>query len=441
MKYLILLILFSNFVFANEFDEFSETEDSQTENKFLDLSGFFEFEQGANITKTGAQRATGSDTNYVLANRRFRIDAAKTNEKGGFYAKVDLTIDQVTDKEEVEAREIRFQYKVNKYLDLSIGRQVSTWGVADMLFINDLFPKDWVANFTGRDMEWLKAPADSLRLTGYLGSFTVDTVYTPKFTPDITPTGCRFGVYDPNTNGIITNKTSCSSTTADNNSDIDDGEFAISIKKKVSDYDFSLYGYHGFYKSPKGLQLESGMLVGFHPHLSVYGASVEGQLGPGILTFETGYYDSRDDTQGDNFYIENSTLKYLVGYRMDLTSKFSFGVQGYREKIMNYTAYENSFRINNASGFDFRKKEESSTYTLRLNYKMQQETLNLSLFTYYRPDDFDSFSKLELTKKVTSDLNIAVGASVFTGKEHYLDREFGMLKDDDNVYFRLKFSF
>ncbi|MBI2840173.1 MAG: hypothetical protein HYX75_17795 [Acidobacteria bacterium] len=42
-------------------------------------------------------------------------------------------------------------------------------GVGDLLFINDVFPKDWVSFFAGRPMEYLKVGVDGVRLR-YTGS-------------------------------------------------------------------------------------------------------------------------------------------------------------------------------------------------------------------------------------------------------------------------------
>ncbi len=35
------------------------------------------------------------------------------------------------------------------WLDLRLGRQIITRGVGDLVFINDVFPKDWSAFFPG----------------------------------------------------------------------------------------------------------------------------------------------------------------------------------------------------------------------------------------------------------------------------------------------------
>lgn len=424
---LLLLLLFVNNTYADEFDEFAGEEEGGGQTQLVDFAGFVEIEHGSN------------DSDTVLASRKFRLDAAKTFDGGGVFSKIDFINDDVTGNTFVATRELRLQYKLSDNFDLSLGRQVATWGVADMLFINDLFPKNWVANFTGRDFEMLKEAADSARITSYFGGYTIDTVYMPKFTPDTTPTGCRFEIYNPNTQGLILNTNSCSDSL--DNTDSNKSETAVSIRKSFGGFEFALYGYAGHYKAPKGIELDGGAYVGFYPKLSVYGVSVEGQAGPGIFTFESGYYESKDDLAGDDSLIENSKLKYLLGYRMDLTSQFSFGVQIYQEKMSNYSEYEGALFASNPNAYKYRENEISSTYTLRLTYKAMQDTLVYSLFTYVRPDDHDSFTKLEASKQLYNDYKVTVGASVFTGDDNYLDREFGMLKDSDNIYLRGRYSF
>jgi hypothetical protein len=440
MKALFIFIL-SFSLFAQ--DEFSEFEQEQGSQSSWSLSGFIELEQGGNISGTGAHHQNVESDNYVLANRRVRGQALRPTDWGGFYATLDLFNDDVEDHSYLDVRELRVQYRATEWLDFSAGRQVSTWGVADMLFINDLFAKNWVANFQGRDMEMLKNPNTSVRLTTYVNDWTVDLVYIPQFEADITPTGCRFSVFDPNTPGIITNLNGCAKPTplGIDGEELEDDELAISIKRKMGNHELALYGYHGFWPSPRGLIGTAPNLQQVHPRLNVFGLSDEGQVGPGIFSFEAGYYDSKDDPKGNNYLIENSKWKYLLGYRMDLTSHFSFGLQFYQERMLQYDEYEQAFLAANAAGFPFRKKELQETYTLRLTYKAQQETLWFSLFTYIRPDDKDAFTKIEISKKFTDNLKFTTGVSLFEGDDNYRDREFGMLKNDDNVYTRINYSF
>ena len=103
---------------------------------------------------------------------------------------------------------------------------------------------------------------------------------------------------------------------------------------------------------------------------------------------------------------------------------------------MDYDAYESTMFMN-----PYRKKEAHNTYTVRLTYKDQQETLWASVFTYYRPQDNDSFTRIDITKRLDNNFSVTLGAAIFTGKDHYEDREFGMLRHDDNIFVRLKYNF
>jgi len=422
----------------DDFDEFSENvSGANNTSSPLNLEGFLLFEQGINISRVGPQKENGRD--FVLANRKLRLQSTKSIDQATLNFKLDIFNDQVAKSSSINIREAKVDIPLSNWLDLSFGRQISTWGVGDFIFINDLFPKDWIAHFSGLDMEYVKNPADSLRLTSYFGNSNFDIVYTPSFSPDNTPTGCRFSIFDPNTSKLIANSSTCSKTTSNGHDGgkFEDGEIAASFKTKIGNQELALYGYHGFYKSPKGLKLSGGTLSGFYPKLDVYGLSSEGQIGVGILSFEFGYYNSIEDKNGMNALIENSKLKYLLGYRMDLSSNFSVGTQFYQEKMLDYVAYKSAL----STPLIYSKKEYENTYTLRLTYKAQQETLWLSLFTYIRPEAHDSFTKLEIKKNISSNFQVATGVNIFTGDNNYLSSEFGMLKNDDNAFLRFKLNF
>jgi hypothetical protein len=444
---MMLMVLFLGITvgYAQDSDDFAEEDFAEEKEeigifKGIEFNGFLEVEQGLNITGDGPHRQGPESVqlDWIMANRRFRIKTSKTGAKGGVFVKLDFIRDEVIDRTYIDIRELRLQYRLFSWMDISVGRQVSTWGVGDMLFINDLFPKNWNANFSGRDMESMKDSSTSIRATSYFGKWTFDVVYHPKFAPDTTPTGRYFSIFDPNSGSLVANRTPYQegNPAEQVSNSLKHGEVAASLKTRIGSQEVALYGYTGFFKNPRGMQYEDGYLMPFYPKLSVVGASSEGQIGPGIFTAEVGYYHSREDKDGDNPLIENSSFKYLVGYRMDLSAKLSVGMQFYQERMMDYDAYESSMIMN-----PYRKKEAHNTYTLRLTYKAQQETLWASVFTYYRPQDNDSFTRIDITKRLDNNFSVTLGAAIFTGKDHYEDREFGMLRHDDNIFVRLKYNF
>ncbi len=440
-------------------DAFAEQENSPSGSPedAMAWTGFLELEQGAHVGEKSLQ-----EREWIMSNQRFRLATSLNNDLGAFYLKVDFINDDITKTSQIDIREGRVVLTPAEIIDISVGKQVNTWGVADMLFINDLFPKNWVSNFLGRDMESMKDSANSMRVTTYLGNFALDLVYHPDFASDTTPTGCRFSVYDPNSGSLITDQDSCgeSNSTGGHSDEYYTGELAGRLKLQIDTYELALYAYDGFFKNPKGLQwldssgtatgntdLVGGQLQGYttlgsyYPRLSVWGASMEGVLGPGIMTLEAGHYNSKEDQKGDNPLIENSKWKYLVGYRMDLSANFSAGLQWYQEKMEKYDAYEAAMLTYFSQNYDYRKKESQNTYTLRLTFKAQQETLWVNLFTYQRPEDKDGFTKLDVSKRLNDHMEFVVGANIFSGTEHYQDREFGMLQNDDNAFARLKYNF
>jgi hypothetical protein len=439
-SFVILLLLFSINLKADEFaDEFSEEASSSTPTG-LEFTGMVEIEQAGNISGSGAQRVgdRSSVKEWIQANRRFRIKTSKTSDKGALFAKVDFLRDDIINSTDVDIRELRLKYTPLPWMDISVGRQVSTWGVADMLFINDLFPKNWMANFTGQDMEMMKDPSNSFRATSYFGKATLDVVYHPQFAPDTTPTGCRVGIYNANSGTVIKNHNSCTGSSIDQkNSSYDDGELAASLKYDIAGFQVALYGYHGRFKNPKGMKGTAGSYTGFYPRLDVYGASFEGQIGPGILSSEYGYYNSKEDPNGDNGLIENSLMKGLVGYKIDLSGNFTLGTQWYTEKMSDYDKYEAGMK---ASGKTIYKDKLHNTFTVRGTFKAYQETLWVNLFVYFRPNDKDSFIKLDFNKRLDNNFSVAAGVNIFSGKKGYEDREFAMLKDDDNFFMRLRYD-
>ncbi len=419
----------------------------------LAFGGFLEVERGGHVGTDGAHTK-----DFILDNVRVRLKTSLVGENGGAFVKLDFIEDGIREDTFVDLREARLQFTPVSWMDLSVGKQVSTWGVGDLLFINDLFPKDWVSIFTGRDMESMKETANAIRVATYMGPVTWDVVYHPRFAPDETPDGCRFSVFDPNSGELIAVPEHCADP-PDNRQQTNedqDGEAATRLMLTAGGFQYALYGYTGFFKSPRGLlwidpntgEPVVGVpipgtheLQGFHPRMTAYGFSLEGQLGPGIVTLEGGQYNSEEDRDGDKFLIENSLQKGLIGYRLDLTASFGIGLQWYRERTLDYDAFLTAFEANAPPGFPEPREEQRDTYTVRLTIKAQQETLWISLFHYERPDDRDRFTKLDLTKRLDDHFEFVTGANVFDGDDGYEDREFGMLKNDDNIFMRLKYNF
>jgi len=83
------------------------------------------------------------------------------------------------------------------FVDVKIGRQVLTWGTGDLLFVNDLFPKDWKSFFCGRDTEYLKAFSDAAKISVFFDLVNIDLVYMPLFNGSDYIDGDRLFYWNP----------------------------------------------------------------------------------------------------------------------------------------------------------------------------------------------------------------------------------------------------
>ena len=152
----------------------------------LDLHGFWEVRAGVRTQKDAAQPADAT-----LGETRLQLETEKAWNRAVLEFTGDAYLDAVLEDVEFDLRQLRLTWTPFDALDIRLGRQVLTWGTGDMLFINDLFPKDWQSFFIGRDQEYLKAPGDAIKVGWFNDWMNVELVYSPQFDRDRHITGER----------------------------------------------------------------------------------------------------------------------------------------------------------------------------------------------------------------------------------------------------------
>jgi hypothetical protein len=392
----------------------------------VEIHGFLEAAGAARVVSDPVQ-----PDDFVLGEARFRLDLSHYAARTDLTFKGDFIADAVSDEVEIDIRQASIGLRLADWLDARVGRQVLTWGTGDFVFINDLFPKDFVSFFVGRDDEFLKAPSNSLKLTFYSGLANLDVVWTPIFAPDRGITGERLSFFDPSTGGSV------SATTMGQPlepllpaKELGNGELAGRVFRTVGGYELALYGYLGFTKRP--LAYEEGADLPTYSGMNVYGASVRGSLLRGIATVEGAYYDSEDD-EGDDPNVPNSQMQGLVGYERELFANFGLGMQYILEWIQDYDRL-----IANSPTPQFEPNELRHTFTTRLTYRLLLQTLTLSLFAFVSPSDEDAYLRPSLSYKWSDAVTITAGGNIMFGEETGF---FGQLEGNTNVYLRIRNSF
>ena len=364
-----------------------------------------------------------------IMEQRLQIDLSSYLDWADFKVKGDIIGDLVEEQADFDLREAYMSTSPYDFMDLKVGRQTLTWGTGDLIFINDLFPKDWQSFFIGRDTEYLKAPSDAAKISLFSDIANLDIVYTPQFDPDRFISGERLSYWNSNL-GRIAGRDAIIHTDKPNRWFRDD-EIAVRLYKNINNYEYALYGYHGYWKSPGGLNPSRTQAI--FPDLNVYGGSVRGNVGKGIGNLEFGYYESDDDQSGTNGNINNSELRYLAGYSQEIGKDLTLGLQYYIEQIMDYDKYKNSMPVGLA------KDEFRHLTTVRLTKLLMNQNLRCSLFTYFSPSDKDAYLRPNINYKVNDNLAIEAGANIFFGD--YPSTFFGQFQNDTNIYTALRYSF
>jgi hypothetical protein len=392
----------------------------------ISLHGFVEGAGGIRLKDDPAQARDAT-----LGEGRLQVELSREGPADSrLLFKGDLVADGVEEKVDADLREFYLDISPAQALDIRAGRQILTWGTGDLIFINDLFPKDFVSFFIGRSLEYLKVGSDAVKVSLYPGPFSMDLVAVPHFTPSEIPKGERLSFFNPFANRIAASGESLSmrkpAATPENT------EIALRLYRTFGSYEGGLYGFRGFFKEPVGMDPAGGTL--FYPRLSVYGTSVQGPLLGGVASFEFGYYDSREDSAGTNPLIENSSLKYLLGYERMLQTDLTVRVQYYLEQMLDYGAYKASLPPGAPE-----KKEYRHLLFLRLTQFLRYQTVELSLIGFFSPSDEDGMVNPQISYKITDRWSVSSGANVFFGKKDFT--QFGQLDKNDNLYFRLRAGF
>ena len=298
-----------------------------------------------------------------------------------------------------------------------------------MLFINDLFPKDWNAFIKGMNTEYLKAPTDSIKASLFFDDLSLDIVYTPLFMSDRYVNGEAVSFYDRSTSSFYGQDNILQTDTP--NKYFSDDEIALRLYRSINAYEVALYYYNGFWKSPSGFSAASGEAR--FDTLSVYGASIRGVLAKGIASAEIGYYDSESSAVIDPLK-RNSEFRWLVGYEQEIATEFTASVQYYEEIKDDYKEYKNA--LPSGSIIDDKTRQ---VITLRLTKYLLKQDLKLSYFQFYSPSDKDAHTRLGVIYKFNDELISEVGANIFYGdKDHTFYSQF---RENTNAYISLRYAY
>lgn len=427
IKKLLFLLLTFNLSAQESSDDWPEENsydnewgDDWVETSSWSQSGFIEAAHGERI-----QNDSLSKDSSTLSELRWQQQIQYSDEKIDFNWTHDIWLDDVKGGLQFDLRELNFKFSLWGQTDFIAGRQISTWGKGDLLFINDMFPKDWQSFFSGRDVNYLKAPADSLRVSSYFKPFNIDVVITPSAEPDRFINGERFSFFSQLAESQL------GGFEVINPRNPNQAEYALRLFKNTNGKEWALYGYHGIDKSPTGIDV---LGQAFFPEKNVWGASFQTTIGKGLFQTELGLHQALDDRKGVNPLVPNSQWRFLLGYERELAKKLNWGVQYYLEHSQDHAAL-----LENSLSPEFEPEQNRHVITNRLTYQTLQDKLTWSLFVFYSPTDEDSYWRSSVEYRYNDNWKYSLGASLFEGQK--MHTFFGQFDKADSVYVKMRFQF
>ena len=300
-----------------------------------------------------------------------------------------------------------------------------------------MFAKDYRSFFVGRDDQYLKAPQNAVRIAYYNPLGDLSVVWTPRFEPNRLPTGRKLSYYNPFVGDIVGEGHFFAAPLPD--PDFSNSEWALRFSRSVGNFRSSFYFYRGFYKNPLGVESRGGWegdpLVPVYPRLYVYGGSIRGALAGGILWIEGGYFDSRDDTGGDDPMMPNSSVTGMVGFERQIAANLTVNGQWKADYMIDHVFYKQQ----QAAAGAYVRDEVDHLLTTRITKLLNSELVKLSAFVFYSPTAEDVYFRFLGEYKYTDEVTLAAGANIFDGNNP--ETEFGQFKKNDNIYAKLTYGF
>jgi len=398
----------------NEVKLKKDYEDSKT-----DIHGYLEYRLGGYTQ--GYDYASINEARLQLAfSHRF-------SDVTNFVFRSDAVHDEVENDSYIEVRELYINTSLSESTQAKLGRQIITWGMADFVYVNDLFAKDYLASFIGRDVdsEYSRKPNDALRLTQYWGEDnSLEVVGVARLEPDGIVTSDRHTPIQENLSTY---------PKAEDIGDFEKPFYALRYLGSILGQEVGLYHYNGYWPTPQGIDLSIPQT--YYPKLRTYGASIRGNLAKGIYFAEAAYYDSVEDRDGDNPLIANSQVRWYAGYEQEIFKSMTGSIQYYQEIRLNQTAYEKAQKSINQEVRD----KIYQTLTLRFNNYFYKQTFGMTTLLHGSLNEKDAYLRVGLFYKGSDRWMLQGGVNVFRGEDP--STQIGMLEDLSNVYAAVRVNF
>ncbi|MGM0370392.1 MAG: hypothetical protein ACQEP9_08225, partial [Bacillota bacterium] len=345
-------------------------------------------------------------------------------------SEIDVTLnfdDTADDKVEIEEATMEFDY--DNY-DLLVGKKKEVWGKGDKIHVVDNLNGEDLTDFVNPDYLDRQIGEEMFKMNYYLGSGTLEAVYTPNFTPDKLATNGDWVVNEMQTLNDLEPVLMEQFGLADANQvnkelqdhpqqEIEDGQLGLRYTNSKAGYDYGFSFYQGHLKRPSMNNKALDNLEEDHKNpdsnpnyseeyksflrdldlhydeVSVLGTEMSSVIAGINSRAELAYYLT-EDTDGDDPTVKNNKVAWLIGGDRDLpVSNLNLNLQVKSEYILNHDKIENN-------PYDIEYNQDNEYFTnllsLELNDEFKNQTVLPSMTLVYNieTDDYYLDNELEL---------------------------------------------
>ncbi len=318
-------------------------------------------------------------------------------------------------------------------MDIRIGKQQIIWGKADGVFITDVIsPKD-LREFLLPEFDEIRMGITAVKVDYYIGNSTLELVWVPVFSPTMMPEADS--IWNPGFDLPLQPEFDYSRQEVQESLKNSEVFLKYSTVSSAIDLEF-MAGYmwdddpamHTVKNiDPVTMQPDSITIIPQHHRLGLAGGSFSTTLGGYVIRGEGAYYFGKyflsEDPMVEEAVVEKDYIQYLIGVDFTLMD-IKMSVQFIQQYILDY----DDPIVND-------RAENIMTFLATKDFLI--ETLFLELFSYIGLNDGDALIRGKVKYKLTDELEILLGANIFTGTEGM----FGQYNKNDMVYAKVKYSF
>jgi hypothetical protein len=163
-----------------------------------------------------------------------------------------------------------------------------------------------------------------------------------------------------------------------------------------------------------------------HHRMTVFGLEFSRPWSDFVFRGEAAYYAGRyrETSVLDREPLPRDSLKWLLGVDWTPGDDWSLSAQLVNEKIFGHKSW-------------LRAKENDTLVTLNISKKFLNQLLTLSSMIYCDADNGEFYNRSKAEYELADGFFASAGLDVFSGK----DGQFGVYKENTQVWFRLKYHF